>query len=369
MECIQRKFRLKQVNKWLSILDLHTIDISFDDFTLLIQQKNILQRVEYILSLINQISNYGNSKPVTCNTFLAAFVISGYPDDILSKPVGPIHKIIEVNLNNNILKISRELIMKFNSLSSINDVKIFYKMLITYNEMFKAWKTMDIQSLVHTLTVSYYDLDNIIVALESEISIKDGYTIEDKTEYLFLCREHQEDIIEKIIFLNGQKYFNDYKNEEISIDESLRKHIQDTLYKVYWDILDKELKTEPPIFDQLIKILSEIRDLLCEFVPNNPTIQEEIRDKIDPDLIRNMVEHQAFDDENLYVLVMYMISLVKKFQPPIMDKNVEDWEKGLHETFTKPIIYSEFLCIFLQSIFNMIQNIKEYLIIIQNELV
>lgn len=76
------------------------------------------------------------------------------------------------------------------------------------------------------------------------------------------------------------------------------------MHKACWDILYKELTTEPPVYDQMIKILAEIRNLFCEFVYNRPDIQEETKDKIVPELIKNMVEHQAFDDNNLYGLTI-----------------------------------------------------------------
>ena len=41
-----------------------------------------------------------------------------------------------------------------------------------------------------------------------------------------------------------------------------------------------------------------------------------------------MVNNDAFDDENLYKLAVYIISLIKRFQPPIMDEKVNEWEKG-----------------------------------------
>lgn len=377
MECIQRKFRLNQVNKWLGILDLHTTDKSFDDFALLVQKSKVLTRVGHILSLVNNIANYGNPKPISSTTFLTSFVISGYPNDTLSQHEGAIRGTTQERMNDTILQSSKALVSTFNSLYSFGDVVRFHKMLVLYKDTFSTWKTMDVKTLVHALATSYYDLDDIINTVYAEGHAEghdeghdEGHAEgHNKMEYIELCRAQQEDIINKIIFLNGQEYFNRYRREEISTDETLSKHIQDILYKAYWDILEKELNTQPPVCTQLVKILTEIQELFCQFVPNRPDIQEEIRDKIDPDLIRNMVEHQAFDDDNLYSLVMYIISLIKKFQPPVMDKKVGEWEIGMGEALKKqPLMYSQFLCTFLHSVFNMIQSIQAYIVVAQTEL-
>ena len=53
---------------------------------------------------------------------------------------------------------------------------------------------------------------------------------EEEEEYITICRNHQESIIDKIIFLQGQDYFNNYRHEEVSLDEALQKHIQETMY-------------------------------------------------------------------------------------------------------------------------------------------
>ena len=308
MKGIQRKFRLNQVNKLLRILGWNkniTENKSFEDFTTLIQEKKVLTLVNMILSKINSIVNYGIQKPVTSQIFLSAFVISGYEDDVIVRDNGVI--VSTQNLNNAMVNISREVIEKFDQLctkATLNNVKSLQKLLILYKEIFQTWKTKDLNKLLHTLTTSYYEIESIIVLIHE----KDMIT-EEEEEYITICRNHQGSIIDKIIFLQGQEYFNNYRHEEVSLDEALQKHIEETMYNAYWSILENELNSLPPVYSQLLKILTELRDMLCEFVPNRQDIQQEIKDKIDPDLIKNMVEHQAFDDENLYNLATYIISL------------------------------------------------------------
>jgi predicted permease len=82
-----------------------------------------------------------------------------------------------------------------------------------------------------------------------------------------------------------------------------------------------------------------------------------------------MAEHQAFDDDNLYKLSIYMISLIEQFQPPVMDKKVQEWKESMIETLKHPLVYSEFLGIFLRSVFNMIQSIMKYLEIAEKDLI
>ena len=174
-------------------------------------------------------------------------------------------------------------------------------------------------------------------------------------------KNHQKTLKESILFLNGQDYFNNYVHAEISLDESIQKRIRETMYNAYWDMLQTQLEADPPEYDQLLRILQELRELFCKFVPNVPELQEEIKDKIDPELLKNMITHQAFDDENLFNLATYIISLIKRFQPPVMDDDINNWEITMLNELKNDFNHSTFLVTFFKSVFNMIHSIIFYI--------
>ena len=115
-------------------------------------------------------------------------------------------------------------------------------------------------------------------------------------------KEQQNNIIDQVIFLNGQEYFNNYREETVELDSNLQSHIKDTVHKAFWNILYRELNSTPPIYEHLLNIITELRDTFCKFVPNRQDIHEEIYENIDVELIKNMATNDAFDDENLYKL-------------------------------------------------------------------
>ena len=78
--------------------------------------------------------------------------------------------------------------------------------------------------------------------------------------------------------------------------------------------------------------------------------------------------NDAFDDFDLFKLTTYMISLVKRFQPPVMDDDVCIWEESMLEYFKKKFQYSNFLIIFFQSIFNMMHSIVIYMATLKENL-
>jgi hypothetical protein len=359
---IQRQFRTYQIKKAIKILNYGKEIIennTFEEFTLKIQEKKVLSLVNFILTKITRISNHGNENDLTSQDFLSAFVICGYTDDIIEKPLIT----AQSDIDKIIIKIACTVIYKFDSFLNkkinIKDIQRFHKLLILYKKRFDIWKRKDHKQFIHELTVTYYELEITINEIKQKAAGKEIERGEDQDTKLLMeyFSERQEDIINKIIYLGGQDYFNNYKHETIILDESIQRQIKDTLHTAFWDILQTELDETPPKYDKLISLLIELRDTFCDFVPNRKDIHEEIHENIDIDLIKNMVKNDAFDDENLYKLAVYIISLIKRFQPPVMDEKVNEWEKGMLEQFKTKIEYSDFLVIFFKSVFNMLENI------------
>ena len=365
---IQRQFRLQQIKRNIKLLNYNKITIennTFEEFTKNIQDKNILFLVDLILTKITQIVKYGAKNIITSKDFLSSFVIHGYTNEIINEEPTVIREIS--GMNKIIISLSEEIVTIFDRFFytniSLYSIHKFADLLIDYKIIFDSWKIKDHTQLVHELVHAYYDLKESIKDIEERLNNSinettiDNELLEESAEYIKLCHEKQIDIKSKIDALHGQEYFNNYKREEIRLDESILRQIKATVHAAFWDSLHEDLATEPPKYDKLISLLVELRDTFCNLVPNRSDIHAEIHENIDVDLIKNMVEHDAFDDESLQKLAVYIISLVKKFQPPVMDEGVQNWEQGMMEQFNSKFEYSDFLVMFFKSVFNMLDEI------------
>ena len=377
---VQRTFRTSQIKRAIKILNYKKEIVeehSFEEFTKKIQDKHVLKLVNYILTKITRISKYGAPNLLTSQDFLSAFVIYGYKDDIINPP-----EVIssQYDINKILIKNVKVIVENFDSFLSIDfdskKIEQFSELLYQYKTIFDLWKTKDKQKLIHILTTTYYEINDVINEVENEHENEDENEVEnevenedenedenevnfseEKVQYINICKKRQEDIINKVLYLNGQEYFNNYKPEVITFDDSIKQQIKETLHTAFWDMLHNDLASEPPEYDKLIILLTELRNTFCSMVPNRHDIQEEIHENIDIDLIKNMITHNAFDDVNLQKLAIYIISLVKKFQPQVMDDDVNKWEQGVLKQFKHKFQYADFLVVFLRSIFNMLEGI------------
>jgi len=360
IKLIQRYFRIRQIKDINSILRFDKNIVrrhNYENFTKLIQERCVLSMFNFIIMKMRRIVNYDfNVNILTSQEFLSAFVFYGYSHIIMEESSGVI--ISTNNLNENMINISYEFMNKYEKIiqkPTIYKIITFYKFLKRYKKVFSNWKKKDHIRLIHILTNSYYELESGITILQEQEEIS-----ETEEEYINISKQQQNNIINQVIFLNGQEYFNNYKEEEIVLDPSIQQQIKENVHRAFWELLHTELNSEPPIYDHLLSIIAELRDTFCKFIPNRPDIHDEIYENMDVDLIKNMVLNDAFDDESLYNLSVYIVSLVKRFQPPVMDSAVIEWEQNMLEKFKTKFEYSDFLVSFFRSVFIMLEEIVEY---------
>ncbi len=365
---IQRMFRIMKIKKAIKTMNYSKEIVqnnTFEEFTKKIREKDLLSLTKFIITNVTNLVKYGATNILSPQDFLSAFVIYGYTSDVISE--GPTVIGAISNLNKMIIKSATNVVHMFDTFLynvSIYRVYKFADLLVEYKTLFDSWKTDDHNKLVHELTVTYYDLEQAIKDVENNLNKPDNAGIVDDElrsegrDYIDLCHERQVDILSKINQLQGLEYFNNYKREDIILDESIKQQIKETVQAAFWDMFHEELSSEPPKYDKLVSLLIELRDIFCNLVPNRLDIHQEIHENIDIDLIKNMIEHNAFDDDNLKKLASYIVSLVKRFQPPQMDDAVNNWEQGMLEHFNREFVYSEFLVMFFKSVFNMLTEIN-----------
>ena len=101
---------------------------------------------------------------MTSQVFLSAFVIFGYENDVIDNE----RKIIsqQYNINKIIIKTAKAVVESIDSFShekiTIYKINKFSKLLITYKTIFEEWKIKDHNQLIHVLTTSYYEIENMI---------------------------------------------------------------------------------------------------------------------------------------------------------------------------------------------------------------
>ena len=152
-------------------------------------------------------------------------------------------------------------------------IKKLYRIMLDFKMIFNIWKVGDYKQIILILSASYHEIENTKVILNNR-TLQD--LNEDEKEFITYSISQQKSILEKIQKLNGNEIFENFKPIQIELDETFKNKIKETYEKAYWDILKNELSSEPKVYNQLILILSEIRNKLCNFVPNRVDIHDKM---------------------------------------------------------------------------------------------
>ncbi|KPP69783.1 T-complex protein 11-like protein 2-like [Scleropages formosus] len=102
---------------------------------------------------------------------------------------------------------------------------------------------------------------------------------------------------------------------------SFEKRVKDILHKAFWDCLESDLNDVPPEYENAIKLLEEIREILLSFLnPGANRMRTQIMEVLDIDLIRQQAENDAVDIQGL---AGYIITVMGKLCAPVRDDEVK----------------------------------------------
>lgn len=107
--------------------------------------------------------------------------------------------------------------------------------------------------------------------------------------------------------------------------DDLKERIELQMKRAWWDLLEEEINSDPPKWDHLKLVLSEIHHILCSLIPNLPDIHVKIHNDL-------------FNYPPTVELQKKALYWIKKFQAPKWDSYTREWEKQLPEntiTFLK----------------------------------
>uniref|UniRef100_A0A1I8F890 MIF4G domain-containing protein n=1 Tax=Macrostomum lignano TaxID=282301 RepID=A0A1I8F890_9PLAT len=95
---------------------------------------------------------------------------------------------------------------------------------------------------------------------------------------------------------------------------------RDTMHRAFWDVLTENLAKTPPDYSQAVMtLIARFKTILLSLLPNNERARQQIEEVLDLELIRQKVEHGAFDI-NYYS--NYVLDLMGKMCAPARDEAI-----------------------------------------------
>jgi hypothetical protein len=139
--------------------------------------------------------------------------------------------------------------------------------------------------------------------------------------------------------------------------ENLNQQINDNFKKAFYDVLSEKIKQEPPDYDWLERLYTELRDKLCGILKKGSTLRIEIEDGMDLTLFSQMIRNNAFDATELYKQIMYIFEKFKQLGSPGRDIEVDEKKQEILDMMARNCTFYEIVPVFFKNCYYCLENI------------
>lgn len=123
-----------------------------------------------------------------------------------------------------------------------------------------------------------------------------------------IVHEHRHGLADKL-YMDGED------------DTGAKAEIKKTMEKAFWDGIMASMKLEQPDFSWVLKLMTEVRDELCEMSPES--WRQEITGMIDIDILSQVLEGGMLDINYLGKLLEYALVTLQKLSAPANDAEMK----------------------------------------------
>lgn len=125
---------------------------------------------------------------------------------------------------------------------------------------------------------------------------------------------------------------NGEEGDETQEPTTFEAHIKKIIHQAFWDILAEELKEEPPVYNQALVLMEEVRSGLVKMLlPSQHRIKSNIMERLDLDLIKQQADNGVLDFDSYAV---YVLDLMGKLCAPVRDDEIN----ALKESDRKDVV-------------------------------
>lgn len=310
------------------IKELNSIN-SFDNFVKLSFNETFIQKANLFVE--------NNNIKFNAKEFITLYAIAKFPD-IVADSVDIDNSIIIEKCNN-----------FFNNYQQLNsENKIKYNLDILY-EVYKIWKKADLDSKLNVFITAYYEFDQMYVNLLPYAVNNDALINNIKQEQLKLVK-----YIKNIGGKYGIDKLNNAKHVYLNIND-----FKTIATKAFWDSFTESIDKEKPDYTRLIIMLKEIKSLIKNIIPNRTDMHTIIEEKIDTELLLQMLSNDAMNFTDIYNLMNYIYTLLKSLDYPANDEKNNAFWKTIDDMIQEQSSYGNILKVFLIHIFAQLEEIQK----------
>ena len=174
--------------------------------------------------------------------------------------------------------------------------------------LFDLWKKKDIVELKEEIFQRYHQLTVDIMNSPEELK-----------EHLENCKVG---LLEQAKKIGGDELVNkilSYAPVILNLEE-----LQQQYDNAFWDLFKEEFENQK--LDKLYQILEHIKTIYLTLAPS---LKDRINDILDVQFIKQRIEHNAYNNVELFNLTNNIFDILKSLHAPVYDDELEEFRKSL----------------------------------------
>lgn len=363
---IQKIFKLKRINNYLSKFDLVKLDNEFMiiDYGKTISKlinKELINKVNILMFRINR---YLNPEQLTMSRiigrmFLTLYLLKYHSSDVLVS-IDILDRTLIHYQACNIINYLNDLFMQnrnYRKYSMNRFGNMFNMYCIHYNQLQQ-------QDKVNMINEPYRHYANIMQTIKY-VQNCGKYPDDQKKDVIQVLEKEITKTYECIRMLD--KNFDIKKFDEMVCIED---NIINDFTEAYWDKFKNELYEEK--YDELIKLLTKLKNIIIYLHPkvedvkvegklkviDRETIKKDFDESIDVEYVRHLLINRVMDDEYIIKICSYLMDTVKELQASSRDNELSAmWENMIYQFRERNISMFEFIPLFFKEIYSVIDKI------------
>ena len=310
---------LKIVIEEFKNLNILNTNLSFEEFSILINSKKVILVTEKMLKTLKC--------KIKTRIFLTGWFLLIFYKDIFTN---------KIEIEDLILKkfIEISVIFMNNNITNEQQIENLNNLIDDYEKQFILWKNFDKNKCIGDFIDRY-------ISVCKSIDLMQSTNINDRESILKELEKQKNDII-----ILAKKIDNNININFFEENYKLQKTIEKTTDKVYWDILKKDLLEEN--YSLVYSNLEFIINTMYELSLNN-----NIKIVFDINKIKERLNN--VDPEYFYILANSFYYQWKKLSSPIRDIEYEKYTESLNNITNKN--YHETIITFIKNNYKIIELI------------
>ncbi|XP_038684757.1 uncharacterized protein LOC119984742 isoform X1 [Tripterygium wilfordii] len=134
-------------------------------------------------------------------------------------------------------------------------------------------------------------------------------------------------------FLHDHHAVLDGVNNSHEDQNSIKLKIRETMEKAFWDAIIESMKQDKPNYDQVVQLMREVRDEICDMAPQR--WKQDIVEAIDLEVFSQILKSGNLDIHCLGKILEFAMATLQKLSSPASDDEMKATQQNLLEELSE----------------------------------